>query len=250
VSHVTKEGLVAGPKVVEHLVDVVLRLEGDNQYDFRLLRALKNRFGPTGEIGVFQMEAAGLVPVEQYDRFFCPSEGPPGPGAATVIVCEGTRSLLVEVQALVTESPWQMPNRRVTGLDPNRVALHLAQLGKHGVPLGRHDVFVNVAGGFRLTEPASDLGSIMAVASSQREIPLPPHVAFVGEVGLRGELRGVHSFQARLKEAAYYGVARVVAPKANETSGSSENLSITYFSELHAVLEHFFGSIASEKQLS
>lgn len=243
VSHVTKDGLVAGPKVVEHLVDVVLRMEGDNRYDFRLLRAVKNRFGPTGELGVFEMEARGLKPVETTGDLFRPYHGPPGAGAATVAVCEGTRSLLVEIQALVTASAYQIPNRKVTGMDPNRVALHLALLGKSGFSLGQKDIFVNVAGGFRLNEPAADLGALMAVASSYAEIPLPPQVAFIGEVGLRGELRAVHNFQGRIKEVAQNGLQCIIAPKNNENSAIKLNgLTLRFFDELKAVLKHFFAA--------
>ncbi|HAK93970.1 MAG TPA: DNA repair protein RadA [Planctomycetes bacterium] len=245
VSHVTKDGLVAGPKVVEHLVDVVLRLEGDNQYDFRLLRAVKNRFGPTGELGVFEMAARGLAPVERSERLFCPGDRPPAPGAATVVTCEGTRCFLVEVQALVTPSPWQIPNRRVTGLDPNRVALYLALLGKLGAGLGQRDVFVNVAGGFRLSETAADLGTVMAVASSHFETPLPPQVAFIGEVGLRGELRAVHNFQARVREAAHCGVTRVIAPRGNAYPDAPIRLDA--FSELREVLAHFCGDLVKHR---
>ncbi len=248
VSHVTKEGLVAGPKVIEHLVDVVLRLEGDSQYDFRLLRAVKNRFGPTGELGVFEMASRGMVPVERFERLFCPNSGPPGPGAATVVTSEGTRCFLVEVQALVTPSPWQIPNRRVTGLDANRVALYLALLGKLGVGLGQRDVFVNVAGGFHLGETAADLGAVMAVASSHFETPLPPQVAFVGEVGLRGELRGVHNFQARVREAAQCGMTRLIAPATNTFPGAP--LRIDGFSELREVLGHFCGDLARGRQVT
>ncbi|NMD36795.1 MAG: DNA repair protein RadA [Planctomycetes bacterium] len=245
VSHVTKDGLVAGPKVVEHLVDVVLRLEGDNQYDFRLLRAVKNRFGPTGELGVFEMAARGLAPVERSQRLFCPGDRPPAPGAATVVTSEGTRCFLVEVQALVTPSPWQIPNRRVTGMDPNRVALYLALLGKLGAGLGQRDVFVNVAGGFRVAETAADLGTVMAVASSFYETPLPPQVAFMGEVGLRGELRAIHNFQARVREAAHCGVTRVIAPRGNAWPDAPAR--IDAFSELREVLAHFCGEPAKNR---
>jgi len=244
VSHVTKEGLVAGPKVVEHIVDVVLRLEGETPHDFRVLRAGKNRFGPAGEVGVFHMDARGLHGLESYDSFLRPTQGPAGPGAATVVVCEGTRPLVVEVQALVTPTQYQIPNRRVTGLDPNRISLHLALLGKNGIDLSHRDVFVNVAGGLRITEPGADLGVILAVASSFFEIPLPSNVAAAAEVGLRSELRGLHRFELRCREAFHHGIRRIVAARANERARIPPGLSVDWFSELPEVLAHFFGPVA------
>ncbi len=244
VSHVTKEGLVAGPKVVEHLVDAVLMMEGDHHADFRILRGLKNRFGPTGELGIFEMESRGLVPVEQFGSFFRPVHNASGPGSATVVTCEGTRSYLVEIQALVTQSPYQIPNRKVTGVDPNRVALQLALLEKLGLSFIHKDVFVNAAGGLRLSEPAVDLGVMMAISSSSTDVPLPHQVGFIGEVGLRGELRPVHNFQARIREGVQNGLTSFVAPENNKTAAHHfSDTTIVYFSEIQEIIQHFFETI-------
>jgi DNA repair protein RadA/Sms len=244
VSHVTKEGLVAGPKVVEHLVDAVLMMEGDNHAGFRLLRSLKNRFGPTGELGIFEMESRGLAPVTKTGSFFRPVCRGASSGAATVITCEGTRSYLVEIQALVTQSPYQIPNRKVTGADPNRVALQLALLGKLGLSLMQRDVFINVAGGLRLNETAVDLGVMMAVASSLTDTPLPQQVAFIGEVGLRGELRPVHNFNARIREGVQNGITSFAVPENNKTEQKdSSDIHLMFFSEFREVLSHFLETV-------
>ena len=211
IGHVTKDGAVAGPRVLEHLVDSVLLFEGDATGDLRVLRAVKNRFGSTNEIGVFEMTGSGLLPLDDPSSLLGRSElGAPG----SVVACalEGTRPLLLEVQALVSRSELQMPRRLATGVDRNRLAMILAVLTRHaGLALGTADVFVNVAGGVRVDEPAADLPIALAVASALRGVPAGPLVAF-GEIGLTGRLRGVPQSERRLREARKLGLTHGLAP--------------------------------------
>jgi DNA repair protein RadA/Sms len=220
VGHVTKEGAVAGPRVLEHLVDCVLFFEGERERSFRTLRALKNRFGATSEVGVFEMRAGGLVEVEDASARFV-GEASAAPGSLVLCAMEGTRPLLVEVQALVAPTEIVPPRRVATGIDRNRLAMVIAVLARHGGPsLSGADVFVNVAGGVRVEEPGADLAVAMALASAQRGEPLAgpdgrPFACF-GEVGLTGELRGVGHPDRRLAEAVKFGLAPVLAPAAGE----------------------------------
>jgi DNA repair protein RadA/Sms len=211
IGHVTKEGTVAGPRVLEHLVDTVLLFEGDRTGDLRLLRAVKNRFGSTNELGVFEMTGHGLTPIDDPSASLGRAEvGSPG----SVVACamEGSRPLLLEVQALVARSELSMPRRLATGVDRNRLAMILAVLQRHaGLALGAADVFVNVAGGVRVDEPAADLAVGLALASALHGVPLGPLVAF-GEIGLTGRLRPVPQADRRLKEARKLGVPHAVAP--------------------------------------
>ncbi|HEY8584604.1 MAG TPA: ATPase domain-containing protein, partial [Capillimicrobium sp.] len=219
VGHVTKEGALAGPRVLEHLVDCVLQFEGERERTYRTLRALKNRFGSTNEAGVFEMRSGGLVEVLDASGRFV-GEATRAPGSVVLASMEGTRPLLVEVQALVSPSELVPPRRMVTGLDRNRLALVLAVLGRHaGVSTGSADVFVNVVGGVRIDEPGADLAVALAVASAVRgasvggESPLP--VACFGELGLTGELRSVAHPERRLEEAAKFGLRTIVAPEGS-----------------------------------
>jgi DNA repair protein RadA/Sms len=220
VGHVTKEGTLAGPRVLEHLVDTVLYFEGEAHHAYRVLRAVKNRFGSTNEIGVFEMGERGLTEVPNPSGFFLAERPEHAPGSVIVPGLEGTRPVLFELQALVAPSTLGTPRRTVLGADYNRVCLLLAVLEKRaGVPVGSQDVFVNVAGGGRATEPAADLGIVLAVASSYLDRPLPGDVVAVGEVGLTGEVRAVTGLEARLREAAQLGFRAAVVPRSNAGAG-------------------------------
>jgi DNA repair protein RadA/Sms len=211
VGHVTKDGAVAGPRVLEHLVDVVMLFEGDRTGDLRVLRAAKNRFGSTAEIGVFEMTATGLAPVGDPSALLGRGDLG-GPGSVVACAVEGTRPLLLEVQALVAPSELAMPRRLATGVDRNRLAMILAVLQRHAeLPLGSADVFVNVAGGVDVDEPAADLAIALAIASAQRGMPTGPLVAF-GEIGLTGRLRAVPQAERRLREAQRLGLTHALAP--------------------------------------
>jgi DNA repair protein RadA/Sms len=216
VGHVTKDGALAGPRVLEHLVDTVLYFEGDRQHVYRVLRAVKNRFGSTNEIGVFQMTDRGLAEVPNPSDVFLAERPRDASGSVIVASLEGTRPLLLELQALVAPATFGTPRRTVLGADYNRVCLLLAVLEKRGgVPLLSQDVFINVAGGARVLEPAADLGIVMAAASSYMDRPLRGDLVVLGEVGLTGEVRGVTGLDIRLKEAAALGFAGAVVPAAS-----------------------------------
>src|SRR5438445_7496501 len=216
VGHVTKEGALAGPRVLEHLVDTVLYFEGERHHSYRVLRAVKNRFGSTNEIGVFEMVEGGLVEVKNPSGFFLAERPREAPGSVVVSSLEGTRPVLLELQALVSQASIGTPRRTVLGADYNRVCLLLAVLEKRaGVPLGSQDVYVNVAGGGRVTEPAADLGIVVAAASSYMDRAVPPDVLVVGEVGLTGEVRAVAGLELRLREAAALGFRRAIVPQSN-----------------------------------
>ena len=216
VGHVTKDGAIAGPRVLEHLVDTVLYFEGEQHHAYRILRAVKNRFGSTNEIGVFEMGELGLAEVSNPSGFFLAERPRGAAGSVIVSSLEGTRPLFLEMQALVTPASFGTPRRTVLGADYNRVCLLLAVLEKRlGFPLQSQDVFVNVAGGARVTEPASDLGIAIAAASSFLDRPVRGDVVIMGEVGLTGEVRAVAGFTARLKEAAALGFTAAVVPQNN-----------------------------------
>jgi DNA repair protein RadA/Sms len=213
VGHVTKEGALAGPRVLEHLVDTVLYFEGEPHHTYRVLRAVKNRFGSTNEIGVFQMGERGLAEVRNPSGFFLAERPKDAPGSVIVPGLEGTRPVLFELQALVSPASFGTPRRTVLGADYNRVCLLLAVLDKRaGVPLATQDVFVNVAGGGRVVEPAADLGIVVAAASSYLDRPVRGEVVVAGEVGLTGEVRAVSGLEARLREAAQLGFREAVVP--------------------------------------
>ena len=221
VGHVTKDGALAGPKVLEHMVDCVLYFEGDASHVFRILRAVKNRFGSVNEIGVFEMEKDGLREVRNPSQLFL--SGRPENTSGSVVVCtiEGTRPLLIEVQALASPSPLAMPRRVSTGFDVNRVALLVAILEKRvGLHLHGEDVYLNVAGGIRVIEPAVDLGVAAAIASSFRDRPIPPRTVIMGEVGLGGEVRAIPYLEARLREAEKLGFEQAVIPEFGHPIGA------------------------------
>lgn len=219
VGHVTKEGLVAGPRVLEHMVDTVLYFEGDRHAAYRILRGVKNRFGSTDEIGVFEMCQDGLREVENPSEFML--NGKPKGACGSVVACsvEGTRPILVEIQALVCRSKFNMPRRTAAGCDYNRVNLLMAVIEKRaGLSLSEADAYVNIAGGIRMNEPAVDLGIVLAIISSYREVPLPDDVICFGEVGLSGEVRAVNLAEQRIAEAAKLGFSRVILPEVNRRS--------------------------------
>jgi DNA repair protein RadA/Sms len=238
VGHVTKEGALAGPRVLEHLVDTVLYFEGEQHHAYRVLRAVKNRFGSTNEIGVFEMGERGLLEVRNPSRFFLAERPQDAPGSVIVASLEGTRPLLLELQALVAPASFGTPRRTVLGADYNRVCLLLAVLDKRaGVPLATQDVFVNVAGGGRVVEPAADLAIVIAAASSYLDRPLRGGVVVLGEVGLTGEVRAVSGFEARLKEAAALGFTEAVVPASNLAAASSPPLAAHGVASVTAALD-------------
>ena len=213
VGHVTKEGMLAGPKVLEHLVDAVLTFEGDRFASHRLLRAAKNRFGATHELGVFEMRDRGLAEVTNPSELFLGGDEPSA-GTATIVACEGTRPLVVELQSLVSTTSYASPRRTATGIGTNRLHQILAVLEKHlGLPLSRFDCYLAVAGGLEVEEPAADLGVAAAVVASYRDLTMPPGTVLVGELGLGGQLRPVGQLELRLGEAARLGFTRAVVPK-------------------------------------
>ncbi len=214
VGHVTKEGAIAGPRVMEHIVDTVLYLEGDPYHAYRILRSVKNRFGATTEVGVFEMEQHGLVEVPNPSEAFLAERVVNAPGSAVAVTMEGTRPLLVEIQGLTSKTSFGNPRRTANGIDIHRLLLTAAVLSRRvGLRLEDQDVFINVVGGLQISEPAADLATAIAIASSLSDKPVPADVAFIGEVGLTGELRAVAQIPARLQEAAKLGFKRVVIPK-------------------------------------
>jgi DNA repair protein RadA/Sms len=214
VGHVTKDGTLAGPKTLEHLVDVVLAVEGDRTGGLRLLRAAKNRYGSTEEVGVFEMGERGLTEVADPARAFLADHDAPAPGSVVAPVLEGSRPILVEVQALVAPTGAPAPRRTASGVDPNRLALLVAVLGRRaGIGLSGHDVYANLAGGLSVTEPGLDLPLALALASSLRDRPVVPGTVAIGEVGLLGELRSVGGLDRRLREAARLGFTRALVPR-------------------------------------
>jgi DNA repair protein RadA/Sms len=216
IGHVTKDGSIAGPRTLEHMVDTVLYFEGDRGHNFRILRAVKNRFGSTNEIGVFEMKEGGLREVSNPSELFLSERPLQASGSAVICSMEGTRPILVELQALVSSSFLAVPRRTTIGVDHNRVALLVAVLEKKmGVKLFNQDIFVNVAGGVQVEAPAVDLGIIAAIASSYEEKPLDSKTVIFGEVGLAGEVRGIAQAEARIKEAGKLGFSRCILPASN-----------------------------------
>jgi DNA repair protein RadA/Sms len=212
VGHVTKEGVISGPKVLEHIVDAVLELSGERTNDLRILRALKNRFGATDEVGVFRVREFGYESVDNPSELFLEESQSGVPGSATVCVMEGTRPLLIEIQSLVVSSQLSMPRRVGRGIELSRIQVLSAVLQKHvGLPLGSADIFVSAAGGFQVKEPAVDLGLAVAIASSLKNKPLPPKTVLIGEVGLLGEIRSVNLLERRIKEAKRLGFEHIIS---------------------------------------
>ncbi len=216
VGHVTKEGAIAGPRVLEHIVDTVLYFEGDRGHSYRILRTVKNRFGSTNEIGIFEMSDAGLMQVENPSELFLLERPLNVSGSTVVASIEGTRPLMVEIQSLVSQTSFGMPRRTTIGVDFNRVNLLVAVLEKKvGLHLGGMDIFVNVVGGLKLIEPAADLGVIATIVSSLKDVPIEPKIFVFGEVGLSGEIRAVAQAETRIKEAAKIGFRQAVIPCGN-----------------------------------
>ncbi len=241
VGHVTKEGALAGPRVLEHIVDTVLYFEGDTHSSFRLIRAFKNRFGAVNEIGVFAMTEKGLKGVSNPSALFLSTHGEPVPGACVLVTLEGTRPLLVEIQALV-DSGGPSPRRLSVGLDRDRLAMLLAVLHRHaGVATSDQDVFVNAVGGVRIAEPAADLAVLMAIQSSLRGKPLPRGFVAFGEVGLAGEVRPAPRGQERLREAAKLGFSVAVVPKANAPRKAIEGLTVHAVERIEDAIEALRG---------
>jgi len=214
IGHVTKEGVIAGPRVLEHIVDTVLYLEGDNFQSYRLLRSVKNRFGATSEVGVFEMQEKGLIEVLNPSEAFLAERMVNAPGSAIAVTMEGTRPLLVEVQGLTSPSNFGNPRRTANGIDFNRLLIITAVLTRRlGLRLGEHDIFANVVSGLRISEPAADLAVAAAITSSMKDQPVRADTVMIGEVGLSGELRMVSQMHARLREAANLGFKRAIIPR-------------------------------------
>lgn len=243
VGHVTKEGAIAGPRVLEHIVDTVLYFEGDRHHVYRLLRAVKNRFGSTNEIGVFEMHEDGLVEVPNPSRVFLGENSSTAPGSSVAVVMEGSRPLLVEIQALVTPTTYGPPRRTATGIDYNRILMLLAVLDKKvGFHLGAQDVFINIAGGIRIDEPGVDLACIAAIASSMRDRPLKRY-ALIGEVGLTGEVRGIAQIENRVKEAMKLGFEGCIIPQINISAvKSSGNFTVIPVNTVEEAVQVMFES--------
>jgi DNA repair protein RadA/Sms len=240
VGHVTKEGALAGPKVLEHIIDASLLLEGDSGGRFRTLRAHKNRFGSVGELGVFAMTETGLREVKNPSAIFLSRPDSVAPGSSVICTWEGTRPLLVEVQALVDSSLGGSPKRIAVGLDGQRLAMLLAILHRHGhVQLGDQDVFVNAVGGVKVTETGADLGLLLACVSSFRGRPIPKHWVIFGEVGLSGEVRPVASGQERIREAAKHGFTKAIVPAANAPKQLINGIDVCRVERISQVLELF-----------
>ncbi|MFW6342341.1 MAG: DNA repair protein RadA, partial [Halothiobacillaceae bacterium] len=238
VGHVTKEGALAGPRVLEHMVDTVLYFEGEPGARFRVVRAVKNRFGAANELGVFAMTDSGLKPVSNPSAIFLSRHQDAVSGSVIMVTREGTRPLLVEVQALVAESPLGNPRRVAVGLEQNRLALLLAVMHRHGqIAMFDQDVFLNVVGGVRVAETASDLPTLLAILSSFRNRPLPHDLVVFGEVGLAGEIRPVPGGPERLHEAAKHGFTRAIIPKANAPTRPIEGLEVMPVAHLAEALD-------------
>jgi len=217
VGHVTKEGSIAGPKVLEHMVDTVLYFEGEAHHAFRILRAVKNRFGSTHEIGVFEMKDSGLMEVFNPSEHFLSERTPSAAGSVVVPSLEGSRPILVELQALVVPTRFGLPRRTAEGIDPNRISLLVAVMDKRlGIHLFGHDIFLNIAGGLKIEEPGTDLGVIASIASSSEDKVVDPEMVIFGEVGLGGEVRGISQAEARVKEAARMGFKKCLLPGQNQ----------------------------------
>lgn len=227
IGHVTKEGTIAGPRVLEHMVDAVLYLEGERFHQFRILRAVKNRFGSTDEVGVFEMAEVGLREVQNPSEVFLAERSEIAPGSTVAVTMEGSRPILVEVQALATPSAYGLPRRNANGIDSNRLQLLVAVLQKRvGLGLGTQDVYANVVGGLRVLEPAIDLSIAAAITSSLRDRPIDRHSVLIGEVGLSGELRSVNQLDRRIAEAARLGFTRMIVPSGVRSSGGDMNFGV------------------------
>ena len=243
IGHVTKEGIIAGPRMLEHMVDTVLYLEGDSKFDHRILRSNKNRFGATNEVGIFQMNELGLDEVTNPSQFFLSERTREVPGSVVFPALEGTRPLLIEVQALVSNANFGTPQRNSNGIDYKRLAMLLAVLEKRiGMPIGTKDVFINLVGGFHISDPSTDLAVIIAVASSSKDFIIPNNTVLVGEVGLSGELRSVPNLEKRIKESEALGFTNIIIPKSNlkRLKNSDYKIKVLGSQNVKEVLNHLF----------
>ena len=230
IGHVTKEGIIAGPRMLEHMVDTVLYLEGDDKYNHRILRSVKNRFGATNEVGIFQMESKGLIEIDNPSELFLAERSVDVAGSAIFPSLEGTRPILVEVQALVSNANFGTPQRNVNGFDLRRLSMLLAVLEKRiKLPMGARDTFINLVGGLRIDDPAADLAVIGAIASSALDKPIPQNTVLIGEVGLAGEVRSVSQLEKRLIESQTLGFKTAIIPKYGFNKTKSAPKSMKYF---------------------
>ena len=242
VGHVTKEGQIAGPRVIEHMVDTVLYFEGERGHQFRILRSVKNRFGPADEIGVFEMTGAGLAEVPNPSALFLSGRGDPSPGSVVFAGIEGTRPVLVEMQALVAPTPHSQPRRAVVGWDSARLAMILAVLeARCGIPFAGLDVYLNVAGGLKISEPAADLAAAVALLSAREDTALPAETVIFGEISLSGALRPVGQTENRLKEAQKLGFTTAIAPSGGKT-GAERGMTLNQFGDLTSLVGDIFGA--------
>jgi DNA repair protein RadA/Sms len=249
VGHVTKDGQIAGPRVVEHMVDAVVSFEGDGAHHFRILRAVKNRFGPTDEIGVFEMTGLGLAEVPNPSAMFLAGRDTASPGTAVFAAMEGTRPLLVEFQALVAPTALGTPRRAVVGWDPSRLSMVIAVLEAHGgLKLGQHDIYLNVAGGLRINEPAADIAAAAALVSSLAGVPLPPDRVYMGEIALTGALRPVAQAASRLKEAAKLGFQSALVPRAGIESAGRPPIEVETAGDVSELVAGIAAKAASRTQ--
>ncbi|UTR16689.1 DNA repair protein RadA [Salipaludibacillus sp. LMS25] len=247
VGHVTKQGSIAGPRILEHMVDSVLYFEGERHHTYRILRAVKNRFGSTNEIGIFEMKEEGLEEVLNPSEIFLEERSTGAAGSAVVASMEGTRPVLVEIQSLISPTSFGNPRRMATGIDHNRISLIMAVLEKRvGMMLQNHDAYVKVAGGVRLDEPSIDLAIAVSIASSFRDAPTAPADAIVGEVGLTGEVRRVTRIEQRVTEAAKLGFKRVIIPKKNEGGWTiPSSIEVTGVSSVNEAIDVTLGGVSS-----
>ena len=237
IGHVTKDGQIAGPRILEHMVDTVVYFEGDRNHQYRLLRTIKNRFGATDEIGVFEMTGHGLSPVENPSRVFLQENVPPTPGSVVCCTLEGSRAMLFETQALVSSTTFAVPQRVAAGIDPKRLTIILALLEKFGgVVVGASDVFVSIAGGLKVSDTSSDLALALAIASNHLGIPLGRQSIVIGELGLSGEVRSVSLLEQRLKEARRLGMTEAVVPAGGRMPENTSGMEIVPVSTLSAAV--------------
>jgi DNA repair protein RadA/Sms len=243
IGHITKDGSIAGPKILEHMVDTVLQFEGDRHYAYRILRTIKNRFGSTSELGIYEMTGAGMRVVSNPSEILMTQKEDSLSGIAIAATIEGMRPLLIEVQALVTQSVYGTPQRTVSGFDLRRLQLLLAVLEKKGgFHFGVKDVFLNIAGGLKVEDPSIDLAVLCALLSSYEDVPLPPHVCFAGEVGLSGEVRAVHRVEQRIAEAEKLGFEKIIVSKYGQKSiaKSAHNIEVIPMGRVEEVYQYLF----------
>ncbi|OQP66033.1 DNA repair protein RadA [Niastella vici] len=243
IGHITKDGSIAGPKILEHMVDTVLQFEGDRHYAYRILRTIKNRFGSTSELGIYEMTGAGMRGVNNPSEILMTQKEDQLSGIAIAATIEGMRPLLIEVQALVTQSVYGTPQRTVSGFDLRRLQLLLAVLEKRGgFHFGVKDVFLNIAGGLKVEDPSIDLAVLCALLSSYEDVPLPPHICFAGEVGLSGEVRAVHRIEQRIAEAEKLGFEKIIVSRYGQKSiaQSGANIEVVPMGRVEEVYQYLF----------